>query len=93
MILERSCGRTSGKGHKEKRDGATQQFKRFVPVGNESFLHYGGQMEVGTVCCYECEGIWEGENITFDEIEGSDYFRDENNETKDKRIRGMGTDQ
>jgi hypothetical protein len=30
--------------------------------------------EVGTVDCYDCEGVWERENVTFDETVDGEYL-------------------
>jgi hypothetical protein len=56
-----------GKG---KRNRVTQQMECFVPVGSEGGpFDDSGLTEVGTVDCYDCEGVRERENVTFDDGE------------------------
>ena len=57
-----------------KRDRVTQQIECFVPVGRESLFDDNGLTEVRTVDCYDCEGVWERENVTFNETVNSEYL-------------------
>jgi len=45
--------------------------------------------EVGTVGCYDCEGIGEGEKVTFDETVSGEYLMDgrDGNETKEEKCK------
>ena len=54
----------------------TQQDKCFVPIGRVGHFENGGLTEVGTVSCYDCEGIWiwKGEKGTFDETVSGEYL-------------------
>ena len=56
------------------RDEVTQQLECFVPVGSECLFDDGGLTKVGAVCCDDSEGVWEGENVTFDETVSGEYL-------------------
>ena len=62
------------KKRKRKRKIVTQQVECFVPIGRVGHFENGGLTEVGTVSCYDCEGIWKGENGTFDETVSGEYL-------------------
>ena len=73
-------------------DGVTQQLKCFVPVGSEGLFDDSGLTEVGAVCCDDCEGVWEGENITFDETVSGEYLVTSAVRQKRKRERWKGNE-
>jgi hypothetical protein len=73
-MLERCCGGSLGKEREEQSDGVTQQVEWLVPVWSEGLFDDGGLTEVGAVCCDDDEGIWERENVPFDETVGSEHF-------------------
>ena len=41
---------------------------------SEGLFDDGGLTEVGAICCNDWEGVWEGENITFDETVSGEYL-------------------
>ena len=50
-------------------------------------------MEVRAVCCDDCEGVWEGENIMFDETVSGEHLVTNRVRQKRKRGKWKGTDQ
>ena len=75
---------------KRNRNGVTQQVECLVPVGSKGLFDNGGLTEVGTVDCYDCEGIREGENVTFDETVNGEYLVMGGSETKEENMEERG---
>ena len=61
-----------------------QQLECFVPVGSEGLFDDGRLTEVRAVCCDDCEGVWEGENVTFDETVSGEDLGYERSQTKEE---------
>ncbi len=73
MVLRRDV-RVVKKRKRKEQNIVTQQVECFVPIGRVGHFENGGLMEVGTLSCYDCEGIWKGEKGTFDETVSGEYL-------------------
>jgi len=56
MVLRRDM-RAIRKRKRKEQNIVTQQVGCFVPIGREGHFEDGGLTEVGTISCYDCEGI------------------------------------